>query len=54
MKSLMIGIGAAGNKAALAVVNDPTVQIKTEDVVLINSTSKDIPKEFNGENGYSQ
>lgn len=49
MKSLMIGIGAAGNKAALAVVNDPTVQIKTEDVVLINSTSKDIPKEFNGE-----
>ncbi|MCM1215916.1 MAG: hypothetical protein NC548_15525 [Lachnospiraceae bacterium] len=49
MKGLMIGIGAAGNKAAMAVINDQSVQIQTEDVVLINSTSKDIPKEFEGQ-----
>ena len=46
MKTLLIGVGAAGNKAALTVINGQ--KITTEDVLLINSTNKDIPKEFKG------
>lgn len=47
MKFKFIGIGAAGNKAILNLI---TEGICTEDdVVLVNSTNKDIPKEFSGD-----
>ena len=46
MKSLIIGIGAAGNKAVCAVVASGVADIN--DCILINSTSKDFPKEFDG------
>lgn len=42
MKTLVIGVGAAGNKAALAVAKENS-EIDMEDLVLINSTKKDIP-----------
>ena len=46
MKTLLIGIGAAGNKAAMCAVEEGVV--KEEDAIIINSTSKDFPKEFKG------
>lgn len=46
MKTLLVGIGAAGNKAAVQAVANGIVN--EEDVIIINSTSKDFPKEFNG------
>lgn len=47
MKALLIGVGAAGNKSVLTTMrtND---EINLEDVILVNSTSKDIPQEFEG------
>ena len=38
------GIGAAGNKGAIQVLNDGV--LKKEDVLLINSVEKDIPAEY--------
>lgn len=46
MKALLIGVGAAGNKSVLTVVKEQ--KAKLEDVILINSTSKDIPKDYKG------
>ena len=40
----LIGIGAAGNKGAIQVLNDGV--LKKEDVLLINSVEKDIPAEY--------
>lgn len=42
-----IGIGAAGNKAAMELITSGVAT--EEDVILVNSTNKDIPKEFTGE-----
>lgn len=41
-----IGIGAAGNKAALGLVSDGVVE--KEDIILINSTKQDVPEEYDG------
>lgn len=46
MVTKLIGIGAAGNKAAVAAVNNGI--IGKENVALINSTLKDIPHDFDG------
>lgn len=46
MITKIIGIGAAGNKAAIAAVEDNVV--KTDDVLIINSTKKDIPADYKG------
>ena len=46
MKTLLIGVGAAGNKAVYAAVDSKL--FKEEDTIIINSTSKDFPKEYNG------
>lgn len=40
----VIGVGAAGNKGAFALVKDGVVRI--QDTLLVNSTLKDIPKEY--------
>lgn len=46
MKFKFVGVGAAGNKAALEIMN---ANICDEDqIVLINSTDRDIPKSFGG------
>ena len=46
MKTLLIGVGAAGNKAVFEAVNSKL--FKEEDTIIINSTSKDFPKEYAG------
>lgn len=46
MKTLLIGIGAAGNKAVMEAIESKIVD--TKDAVIINSTSKDFPEGFNG------
>ena len=46
MKTLLVGIGAAGNKAVMEAINMGSVN--TDDTLLINSTSKDFPKEYTG------
>ena len=46
MKVALIGIGAAGNKCVFQALQDDVVGI--DDVVLVNSTSKDFPEEYNG------
>lgn len=46
INSLMVGIGAAGNKAALEALEQGI--FKEEDIIMINSTSKDFPEEFGG------
>lgn len=46
MKTLLIGVGAAGNKAVYEAVNNNL--FKETDTVIINSTSKDFPKDYNG------
>ena len=46
MITKLIGIGAAGNKAAISAIQAGV--INKEDVLLINSTLKDIPKDFDG------
>lgn len=45
----LIGIGAAGNKAAICAVENGIVDIK--DTMLINSTLKDIPQEYQNKDG---
>ena len=45
LNAKVIGIGAAGNKAAIALFKKyPEI---AKDMVLINSTLKDIPEEYN-------
>lgn len=44
----IIGVGAAGNKAAICAVENTVV--KSEDVMLINSTLKDIPADYKNKN----
>lgn len=46
MKFKFIGIGAAGNKAALELVNSGVAT--SQEIILVNSTNKDIPKGFDG------
>ena len=46
MKTMLIGIGAAGNKAVVDAIRKGTV--KVEDTIIVNSTSKDFPKEYEG------
>lgn len=46
MKFKFMGIGAAGNKACMALIERGVVT--TDDVVLVNSTKRDIPKDFKG------
>lgn len=46
MKFMFVGVGAAGNKAVLEI---PKAGICDEDqVILINTTDRDIPKDFHG------
>lgn len=47
MKVMLIGTGAAGNKALMSAINNGV--IKEEDALMINSTSKDFPEEYNGD-----
>lgn len=47
MIAKLIGIGAAGNKAAIAAVQSNVIDLT--DVLLINSTLKDIPHDYSGE-----
>jgi cell division GTPase FtsZ len=46
MKTLLIGIGAAGNKAVMEATESGIV--KVEDSIIINSTSKDFPANYKG------
>ena len=46
MKTLLIGIGAAGNKAVMTAINMGVVDVA--DTIIINSTRKDFPKEYSG------
>lgn len=49
LKAQVIGIGAAGNKATLEAINSKVV--KVENTMLVNSTLRDIPKEYDSKNG---
>ena len=44
--SLCLGFGAAGNKAVCAAVAEGVIDI--DDTILVNSTSKDFPKDYEG------
>lgn len=46
MKTLLIGVGAAGNKAVVNAVELGIMDV--EDTMIINSTTKDFPKEYTG------
>lgn len=46
MRTRIIGIGAAGNKAAICACEDNIISI--ENILLINSTLKDIPNNYTG------
>lgn len=46
MNTRIIGIGAAGNKAAIGAAEDGIC--KLEDILLVNSTMKDIPQDYKG------
>ena len=46
MRALVIGTGAAGNKAAIGLFEQQI--ISEEDLVLVNSTLRDIPEEYRG------
>lgn len=46
MKTMLIGIGAAGNKAVMTAIEMGIMNV--EDTLIINSTSKDFPKEYKG------
>ena len=46
MKTLLIGVGAGGNKAVYEAVSSKL--FKEEDTIIINSTSKDFPKDYTG------
>lgn len=47
MKIMLVGVGASGNKAVLTAIEKNVVS--EEDTMLVNSTSKDIPKDYSGE-----
>ena len=47
MNFLLIGAGQAGNKAVISAIEKGAV--REEDTILINSTDKDISKEYNGQ-----
>lgn len=49
MRTKLIGLGAAGNKAAIYAVNSEVFQI--QDVMLLNSTLKDIPADYQSREG---
>lgn len=49
MRTKLIGLGAAGNKAAIYAVNAEIIDI--ENVMLLNSTLKDIPAEYQSRPG---
>ena len=46
MKFVFIGLGAAGNKAVMELLNEKVVT--TDDTLLINSTDMDFPKDYTG------
>ena len=46
MITKLIGIGAGGNKAAICAVRNDIISV--ENTMLINSTLKDIPKDYTG------
>lgn len=46
MRIFLVGTGAAGNKAVVEAINRGVV--KTEDTIMINSTSRDFPPEYEG------
>lgn len=46
MKTLLIGIGAAGNKAVANAVEMNMIDV--EDTMIVNSTSKDFPQDYQG------
>lgn len=46
MKTLLVGVGAAGNKAVMSAIENQIV--KEDDTIIINSTSKDFPTKYNG------
>lgn len=46
MKTLLVGVGAAGNKAVMTAIEKNVVDV--EDTIIINSTTKDFPKEYTG------
>ena len=45
----LIGLGAAGNKAAITAVENEIIPIK--HVMLVNSTLKDIPADYQNKDG---
>lgn len=45
LKAQVIGVGAAGNKGAIKLLSDRVIQNK-EDILLVNSTNKDVPNEY--------
>ena len=46
MKFNFIGLGAAGNKAVLKLVNEGVASL--DEVIIVNSTDKDFPKDYEG------
>lgn len=52
MRVKIIGLGAAGNKAAICAVENDILAL--DDVMLINSTLKDIPADYKGKNNCHQ
>ena len=46
MRLLLVGVGAAGNKAVTDAINSGITPV--EDTILINSTSKDFPSDYKG------
>lgn len=46
MKCFLVGVGAAGNKAVLETIEQGVIDIN--DTLMVNSTSKDFPKEYEG------
>ena len=46
MKVMMIGVGAAGNKAVVNCIDKKVIAV--EDTAIINTTAKDFPKEYEG------
>ena len=52
MRVKIIGLGAAGNKAAICAVENNILSL--DDVMLINSTLKDIPADYKGKNNCHQ
>lgn len=46
MKFKVIGIGAGGNKAAICLLDNGVIGV--DDIILVNSTKKDVPEDFKG------